>query len=378
MTELVRWQLILGRYAAEEIGAPGPGTQAAEQAAALDYLYQRAHAARGARGGPWAPGPGGTGGSDPQVIEWLGEVRELFGNEVADVIVEHALQRFGLTEVVADPAALAALSPSPDLLRLLLTLRRSLPASIDAPLRQIVREVVDEIRRRIEPEVRRVLVGSRRSFTHSPIPVAANFDVAGTIRRNLKNYDPQRERLVVEELRFFDRQAKQLTWEVIVCIDQSGSMADSVLHSAVMSAILAGLPAFRVKLVVFDTSVVDLSPYADDPISILMTVQLGGGTDIGQALRYCSTLVENPKRTVLVLITDFCEGGSPSELFGVVTSLSEAGVRLLGLAALSGDVDGSVRPSYDRAMANQLADRGMQIAALTPRELADWLVSVTS
>jgi Mg-chelatase subunit ChlD len=151
-------------------------------------------------------------------------------------------------------------------------------------------------------------------------------------------------------------------------------MADSVIHSAVMAGILASLPSIRVKLVVFDTSVVDLSDHADDAVEALMSVQLGGGTDIARAVRYCQQLVENPQRTILALVTDFCEGGSPAELVGVCKGLAEARVKLLGLASL----DSRAEPIYDKAMAGRLAAIGMQIAAMTPQRLAQWLVKVIS
>jgi uncharacterized protein with von Willebrand factor type A (vWA) domain len=206
------------------------------------------------------------------------------------------------------------------------------------------------------------------------MPSRAGFDPRGTIRRNLGTYDPERQRLLVEEVRFFERNTRRVPWDVVLCVDQSGSMAGSVIHSAVTAAILAGLPAFRVRLVVFDTAVVDLSAHVDDPVEVLMTVQLGGGTDIGKAVRYCSQLVENPSRTVLVLVTDFYEGGPPRELERAVTALAEARVRLLGLAALDGDA----HPVYDRQQAERLVACGMEVAALTPQQLAAWLVEVTS
>ncbi len=204
--------------------------------------------------------------------------------------------------------------------------------------------------------------------------IAQNFDAMGTVRRNLKNFDLQRRQLVIEQARFFERNTRRLPWDIILCIDQSGSMTDSVIHSAVLAGILAGLPAFRVKIVVFDTSVVDLSDHVDDPVEVLLKVQLGGGTDIAQAVRYCSQLVENPHRTVLALVTDFCEGGSPGELVRAVRKLAEARVKLLGLAAL----DGEAQPIYDRQMAERLTACGMEIAALTPQRLAQWLAKVIS
>ena len=329
---------------------------------ALEYLYGREYESRDLRPDRPEIAPGSLDDSQPTLVGWLGEVRELFPRETAEVIEKHALDRYGLTDLVTDPETLERLEPNEQLLKTLLSLKGHLGAEVLEVARRIIRQVVEELRRRLEMEVRRAMAGRLSQHRHSPMPIAANFDAAGTIRRNLKNYDPERKQLVLGDLRFFERNTRRLPWDVILCVDQSGSMVGSVIHSAVMAGILPGLPSFRVRLVVFDTNVVDLSDEVDDPVEVLMRVQLGGGTDIAQAVRYASQLVENPDRTVLVLVTDFCEGGPPGELVRAVSQLAESRVKLLGLAAL----DGEAHPFYDRAMAQRLADRGMEIAALTP------------
>lgn len=363
-----RWRLVLGRYSAQQLGSAAPGTGEARMAEALDYLYGREYEGRGVRP------EGGLEASSPTLLRWLGEVRELFPRETAEVVEKHALDRYGLTELVSDPKTLARLEPSEQLLKTLLALRGHLAGEVLVVARRIIRAVVDDLRRRLEMDVRRSLAGRLSQQRHSPVPVAANFDPRGTIRANLEHYDPEARRLVLERVLYFERNTRRLRWDVIICVDQSGSMAGSVIHSAVMAGILAGLPAFRVRLVVFDTSVVDLTSQVDDPVEVLLQVQLGGGTDIAQAVRYCAQLVEVPERTVLVLVTDFCEGGPVGELVRQVRGLAESRVRLLGLAAL----DGEANPFYDRQVAEQLAACGMEIAALTPGRLAEWLVQVTS
>ncbi|MFG1818939.1 VWA domain-containing protein [Kribbella sp. NPDC049174] len=374
-----RWRLVLGRYSSGQLGDPAAGSDQARMEAALDYLYGREYGGRGVRGSSGAGGetaelmPGGSGASAPALVEWLSEVRELFPRETAEIVERHALDRYGLTELITDPETLERLEPDEDLLKTLLALKGHLGEETLVVARRIIRQVVEELRRRLEHKVRVALSGRLNQHRHSPMKVAANFDPVGTIRRNLKHYDPGGQRLVLAEVLFFERNARRLPWDIIVCVDQSGSMAGSVIHSAVMAGILAGLPAFRVRLVVFDTSLVDLSEHVDDPVDVLMRVQLGGGTDIGKALRYCAQLVENPQRTVLVLVTDFCEGGPLPALVRAVRGLAEARVRLLGLAAL----DGSANPLYDKQIAGRLADEGMEIAALTPAQLASWLVEVT-
>ena len=375
MNTLDRWRLILGRYAEQRLplGGKGGGTQgqSGRMDHALEYLYGREYQGRGLRKDQ---SHGSLSGSQPTLVTWLSEVRELFPKETVEVIEKHALDRYGLTELVTDPRTLERLEPNQELLRTLLALRGHLKGEVLTLARRIIKRVVEDLRRRLESEVRRVLSSRINRFRHSPLAVAQNFDPLGTLRKNLRHFDRERRQLVIEQLRFFERNTRRLRWDIILCVDQSGSMADSVIHSAVMAGILAALPAFRIRIVVFDTDVVDLSDYVDDPVETLMRVQLGGGTDIGQAVRYCAQLVENPHRTVLVLVTDFCEGAPPSELIRAVRKLAEARVRLLGLASL----DDQANPVYNREIAADLAACGMEIAALTPEKLAHWLVKVIS
>jgi Mg-chelatase subunit ChlD len=372
MSTLDRWRLVLGKYADNQLGRGG-NLQGAQHRMdrALEYLYSREYKGRGLRDNQ---GPGSLDASQLTLVTWLGEIRELFPSDTAEIIEKHALERYGLTELVTDPKTLERLEPNQQLLRTLLSLRGHLKGEVLGLARRIVKQVVEEIKRKLESEVRRTLAGRLNPFRHSPMAIMQNFDAAGTVRRNLKNYDRDRNQIVIEQLRFFERNSRRLPWDIILCVDQSGSMADSVIHSAVMAGILAGLPVFRVKIVVFDTSVVDLSDHADDPVEMLMRVQLGGGTDIAQAVRYCSQLVENPHRTVLILVSDFCEGGPPGELIRSIKKLAEARVKLLGLASL----DDQAHPSYDRQTAERLAQNGMEIAALTPKRLAQWLLKVIS
>lgn len=365
---LQRWRLVLGHFAQKGLGVPlDAKAQRMEQT--LDFLYGREYEGRGVRQG--------TGSLDPtqlSVPAWLHEVRELFPAETAEMIEKHALDRYGLTELITDKKVLEKLEPNLDLLKALLTFRGLLKGDVLHEARRIVQHVVEEIKRRLYADVRRALSGRVNRFQHSPMKSAANLDWRATVRRNLKNYDRSRKKLGVQDVRFFSRIQRRMPWHIILCVDESGSMTESVIHSAVMAGILAGLPMLRVKLVVFDTSVVDLSGHIDDPVEILMSVQLGGGTDIGQALCYCETLVEDPRRSIVVLVSDFCEGAPVGRLLGSVQRLREAGVKLLGLAALGPDA----RPAYDRQMAERLAASGMDIAALTPKQLADWLARVVT
>lgn len=373
---LTRWRLILGKYAKDQIAVDmHTGEQRIENA--LDFLYSREYQGRGVREQEHdRTGPRG-GGLDPSqltVPRWLSEVRELFPKQTVALIEKHALDRYGLMELVTDPEILRRLEPNFDLLKMLLTFRGHLKGDVLNEARRIIRTVVEEIKQRLSAEVRRAFSGRRNRFRHSNLKMAQNLDWRGTIRKNLKHFDTRRKQIVVEQVLFFSRIQRRLPWRIVLCVDQSGSMAGSVIYSAVMAGILSSLPLIDVKLVVFDTSVVDLSGNIDDPVELLMSVQLGGGTNIGQAMQYCEQLIEDPRRSIIVLISDFCEGGSPTQLIASCRRAREAGARLLGLAAL----DENANPSYDVKMAETLAAVGMDIAALTPKHFAEWLARTIS
>jgi len=362
-----RWRLILGRYASSRLSQGGLGGPAGRMDIALDYLYGRELERRGLGGRQGSLDP-----SQLTAVNWLAEIRDLFPASVCETITAHALARYGLTDILKDPAALERLEPNEALLQSLMALKDRADAAVQAKIREVARRVVEEIMKRLKASVSRSFSGTRNRFERSQLKVLQNFDWRATIRENLKNWDVERRAIVAERLRFNARVRRRLPWTVILCVDQSGSMAASVIYSAVMAAILAGLPSVKLHLVVFDTSVVDLTDRVSDPVGVLMSVQLGGGTDIGRAVSYCEGLVTQPTRTVLVLVSDFCEGASPARLLATVKRLAEARVTMLGLAAL----DAAAVPDYDRTMGEQLAACGMSISALTPEHFAEWLAGV--
>ena len=371
---LARWRLVLGKYAKDQI----PAGLSAEQLRienALDFLYSREYQGRGVRDDDdRQKSEGSLDPSQLTVPRWLNEVRELFPKETVAVIEKHALDRYGLTELITDPEILRRLEPNFELLKMLLTFRGHLKGEVLNEARRIIRGVVDEIKQRLTAEVRQAFSGRRNRFRHSNMKIAQNLDWSGTIRKNLKNFDVRRRQIVIDRILFFSRVQRRLPWRIILCVDQSGSMAGSVIYSAVMAGILSGLPLIDVKLVVFDTSVVDLSDHVEDPVEVLMSVQLGGGTNIGQAMRYCEQLMDDPHRTIFALVSDFCEGGEPSRMIASCQRFKEAGAKLIGLAAL----DENASPSYDRRMAEALAAEGMDVAALTPKHFAEWLAKTIS
>jgi Mg-chelatase subunit ChlD len=362
-----RWRLALGRYAESSLG--GLGGRDLEADGVLDYLYAREHGKRGLKFGK---GPGSLDPTQMTAINWLGKARSLFPNAVFETLQSHALDRYGLTDLLNDPRTLESLEPNSALLKVLLSFHGRANPEVKTKLRAIADQVIKELVERLRAEIVRAFSGRRDRFRRSRLASAANFDWRATIRANLVTYDPERKRIIAERLFFNARQRRKLPWRVLLCVDQSGSMTDSIVHSAVMAAILSGLPGVEVKMVLFDTSIVDVSDRLTDPLDTLMSVQLGGGTDIGRAVAYCETLVENPERTVLVLVTDFGEGAPPRPLYATVARLAEARVRLVGLAAL----DDLGAAEYDDRIAARLADLGMHVGAMTPQRLAEWLAGV--
>jgi Mg-chelatase subunit ChlD len=364
----VRWRLILGDGADEALGALPAGV-CQEQDATLGYLYDREYGpGRNVRSGGGRPGS--LDASQLTVPEWINKVHDLFPRRTIERIEKDALERYGLDEMVTNPDLLGRAQPSQTLLKAVLRTKHLMNAEVLAMARHLVGQVVAQLMERLAREVRSPFVGAvdrrRRSF----LKVAHNFDARTTIRRNLRDYDPQTRRLYIKQPYFYSRVRRHVDrWQLIILVDESGSMLDNVIHAAVTAAIFFGLKALRTHLCLFDTSVVDVTAECTDPVETLLKVQLGGGTDIGQALSYAASLVDHPRRTIVILITDFYEGAPVDRLFAAATGLVESGVTLLGLAAL----DERAEPTYDRGVAERLVALGAHVAAMTPGELAQWV-----
>ena len=376
-----RWRMVLGRYA--ESALPRRDDDAGLDET-LGYLYDREYTGRGLRHGrgvgSGGAGPGGVGSggglgaSALRAVDWLDGARRLFPASTLQRLESDALTRYGLTELLADPSAVDSIETSPELGAALLRIKGTICPQLADGLRALIARIVADAVERLRRPLTTALTGSRRRDRRNPRASARDFDWRRTIAANLGNADPVTGRLLVQDVRFMSRRRRQnLQWDVIILVDQSASMASSLLHSAVMASILAALPGLSVRLILFDTSVVDVSHLAGDPVEVLMTCQLGGGTDIARAVAYASGLVRRPTRTVLALVSDFEEGGSVSSLVGEVAALAGSGVRLLGLAALNDDGE----PWYDRVVAERLAGAGMRVAAMTPDRFAVWLAEVT-
>ncbi|GAA3458190.1 VWA domain-containing protein [Saccharothrix longispora] len=362
MSDLERWRLILGEPASAATGRLAG--DAARRDAALEWLYGRDPdlVERGVR-------TGGTGGSVLTTVDWLDDVHRLFPKETVERLERDAVERYDITEVVTDPGVLERIEPNAALLRAVLRTKHLMNPDVLAMARRIVEAVVRDLVRRLAREVRQSFTGtrSRRPSNHK---LARNFDFRGTVRANLAHYQPDERRLLIERPRFTSRTRRHVDRrQLVLVVDQSGSMAGSVIHSAVTAACLWGLPGLTTHLVAFDTNVVDLTSDVTDPVELLMKVQLGGGTDIARAVEYAAGLVDNPRRAIVAVVTDFFEGGDAHHLVRTVRGLVEQGTQVLGLAALDEDAN----PVYDRDLAQRLANVGAHVGAMTPGQLVEFV-----
>ncbi|QEG41470.1 VWA domain-containing protein [Roseimaritima ulvae] len=363
-----RWRLVMGPGSEQLCG--GLTAQAQQQEDCLSFLYDREYG--GGRNVRSRDGDrsGSLDASSLTIPDWINKIHELFPQATIERLEQDALERYEIDEMVTNPEVLARAEPNQTLLKAVLRTKHLMNQQVLKAAQHLVRKAVEQLMQQLAEDVRVAFQGSVDRRHRSHLKIAKNFDVSTTLRRNLKNYDPQTRRVTVETPYFFSRVRRQVDrWQIIILVDESGSMLDSVIHSAVTAAVFYSMRMMKVHLCIFDTAVVDLTDQIVDPVETLMKVQLGGGTDIGQAVHYASTLVENPARTVVVLITDFYEGGPPARLFSAARKLVESGVTCLGLAAL----DERAEPTYDAQVGAQLVKLGWHVGAMTPGELAAWV-----
>ena len=363
---LNRWRLMLGKYAQGQIGFTENNLRYLEMEDVLDYLYDREY---GEEQDIRKDRTGGRDGSSLTVPSWIEKIRKLFPRQTVEIMERHALEQYGMKELLTDPEVLRKMEPNQALLKTILEFKHMMKGEVLALAREIVRKVAQELMEKMERDMRRHLTGRLDKNSSSPVACARNLDMKKTIRMNLKHYDKDSQQMILQDVYFHSRLKRYHKWRVIICVDESGSMLDSVIHSAVMAGIFARLPMLETKLVIFDTSVVDLSGYVEDPVETLMSIQLGGGTNIAGALQYCEGLIEFPDRTLLILITDLYEGGGYQNLYSVSRGIMESGARLLVLTALDMDA----KPNYDKNTAQKLADLGAHVGAMTPEQLSEWM-----
>lgn len=345
--QAARWKLLLGKQADEDNSITLPADYG-EMDQVLAALYDE-------------PRRGGLGGSAPKVSRWLGDIRTYFPSSVVAVMQKDAMERLGLNQLLLEPEVMRTVQADVHLVGTLMSLSRVMPEKAKDTARQVVRKVVEDLENRLAEPLRQAVRGALARSVRNSRPRASEIDWPSTIRKNLKHYQPEHRTIIPERLVGFGRKGQALR-EIVLCVDQSGSMAGSVVYAGVFGAVLASMRAVRTRMVVFDTAVADLSEHLNDPVDIIFGVQLGGGTDINLALTYCEQVITRPADTICVLITDLFEGGDRAEMLKRAAAIKASGVNLITLLALSDDG----APAFDRSNAEALSAMGIPVFACTP------------
>ncbi len=357
-----RWRLILGGGEADGIGCSLDGMEQGIDNC-LAAVYGDGENVGGRRGG--------LGASAPNVTRWLGDIRQYFPSSVVRVIQQDAIERLGLRQLLLEPEVLEAVEADIHLVATLISLKNVIPAKTKDTARQVVNKVVEDLLRRLQQPMQQAVKGALNRAVRNNRPRLQEIDWNRTIRANIKNYLPEYNTIVPDKLIGYGRKRSALK-EVVLCIDQSGSMAPSVVYSSIFAAVMASIPALSTKMVVFDTSIVDLTEELhDDPVDLLFGLQLGGGTDINRALGYCQGLISRPDDTVLILISDLYEGGNANEMLKRTAQLVASGVQMISLLALSDEG----APFYDHDMAAKYATLGVPTFACTPDQFPELMAN---
>lgn len=356
---LKRWRMALGGNAAD-----GTGVTLTVEEQRLDSSLEAVYD---------SDRRGGLGSSDPKVSRWLGDIREFFPQTVVQVIQRDAIKRLHIDSLLTEKEMLATVVPDVHLVATLMSLGRAIPEKNKDMARQVVRKVVDDLLRKLSSPTQQAVTGALNRSARRRNPRYNEIDWKTTIIKNLKNYQPQYKTVIPEVRIGYGRKCKALK-DIILCLDQSGSMGTSVVYSGIFGSVLASLPSVNTRMVVFDTSVVDLTDDLQDPVDLLFGVQLGGGTDIARALTYCQGVITRPQDTVLVLVTDLYEGGDEKEMRKRFASIVASGVQLIVLPALNDDG----APCYDKRNAEYLAGLGVPTFACTPDKFPDLMAAALS
>jgi len=355
-TNLRKWRLILGGDQNDGTGA-SLGAQDLKIDKTLEALYD-------------SDRRGGLGGSSPNVSRWLGDIRNFFPNTVVQVMQKDALKRLDLTQMLTEKEMLENVEADVHLVATLMTLSRVIPEKTKDTARAVVRKVVDELMKKLSNPMQQAITGSLNRSIRNRRPRHNEINWAATIQKNLKHYQPEYKTIIPETRIGYGRKNTSLK-DVVLCLDQSGSMGTSVVYSGIFGAVMASIPAIKTKMVVFDTAVADLTEELNDPVELLFGVQLGGGTDINLALTYCQQIITRPSDTVLVLITDLYEGGDPAGMRKRATELVGAGVQVIVLLALNDDG----APGYDHQEAKFFSNLGVPVFACTPDKFPDMMAA---
>ncbi len=359
-----RWRLLLG----ESAGGLNNQLTADEQRMdeALAALYDQSDES------PSSP-RGGLGASSPKLTRWLGDIRRYFPSSVVQVIQKDAIERLGVQELLLEPETLEAAEPDIHLVSTILSLNSMIPEQTRATARQVVQKLVDQLLRKLEQPTRAAVTGALARNIRNPRPRLREIDWHRTIKKNLRHYQAEYKTVIPEQLVGFGRKRQSMK-DVVLCIDQSGSMASSIIYSSIFGAVLASLPSLSTRFVLFDTAVVDLTDQLNDPVDVLFGTQLGGGTDIRKAIDYCAGHINRPNDTTMVLISDLEEGGGADKMLKAAKRIVDSGAQLIVLLALSDEGE----PYYSRSNASRFASLGIPVFACTPDQFPDLMAACLS
>ena len=375
---LIRWRLILGGDDADGTGCQLGGTDL-EKDIALAALYEYQQNDQFdyyvGKDGTVSGKGAGKEGSNPGIARWLGDIRKYFPKSVVDIMQNDAMQFPALKEkMMLEPEILEQAEPSVHLVATLMELGKLIPSKTKDTARRVIQKVVDELMKKLETDLRQAITGAISKSIPNRRPKYNEINWGKTILRNLKNYQPEYKTVIPEQLYGYGRKNRRSLKDVILCLDQSGSMGSSVVYSGIFGSVMASLPSVKTKMVVFDTEVADLTEDLKDPVDLLFGVQLGGGTDINKALGYCKTIVEKPNDTILVLITDLYEMGSAKGMLQKMKELTQNGVQVIVLLALNDDGV----PAYDKNIAKEVNKLNIPVFACTPDMFPDLMAAAIS
>jgi Mg-chelatase subunit ChlD len=354
--KLTKWRLILGKQADPSVSVPLEGEMMGLDGV-LDALYD-------------SDRTGGLGSSSPNINRWLGDIRKYFPTSTVQLMQKDAIDRLNLKQLLLQPETLENLQPDVNLVATLLNLNKAMPQNTRETARMVIRKVVEDLEKRLAQPLREAIRGALNRAVRNRKPKYNEIDWTQTIRANLKNYQADLKTIIPEHLIGRGRKGQSLK-NIILLVDQSGSMAASVVYASIFGAVMASIRAVKTQMVVFDTEVVDLTAELKDPVDLMFGTQLGGGTDIHKALSYTEGLIQNPSETILILISDLYEGGNVGEMLKKASSIRESGVTFIALLALSDQG----KPSFDKGVATQFANMDIPSFACTPDRFPDLMAA---
>lgn len=367
---LNRWRLILGSFSNLEID-----NEYSEIDETLNFLYDREYTQNG---GYSLDNFNNSNSSKEKsaltVPKWISKVKKLFPKETVEIMQKQALEKYKLTEILTDENILKEIEPNIELLKNILTFKDMMSQNVKKLAYDIVKKTLEEIKNKMEVEIKKVFYGKKLPNSNTTNKIFKNLDIKKTIRYNLKNYDIKNKTIFTDKLFFNQNIKKYNPYNIIILIDESGSMLDSVIYSSIMASIFANLPYLSIKLAIFDISVVDLSEHIKEPIDILFKVQLGGGTNIAQALEYAKKITFAPDKTIVLLISDLFDSNDYKLMYKNANDIIESGSKLIVLTAL----DYNANSIYDKEAARYFSKIGAKVGALTPSKLSKWISDIIS